>query len=122
MEKEVYFDISDEQSGGTLYRVQRGAAAHFEYEHSEYNDETGDIKVFHTNFPDFPAFWQSIKKNPQWYFLHPLFVHPEQRPFVRAELDGVDWSVSGDSKWQQSHQRQWTKVLSDPGQYYRPKT
>jgi len=122
MEKELYFDLSDEHAGGSLYRVQEGGTVHFAYEHSEYNDDTDEIKVFHTRFADFAGFWQMITANPQWYFLHPLFVHPEQRDFVAAQLRGADWSVSGDLKWQQSHQRQWTKVLSDPGKYYRPKS
>jgi hypothetical protein len=122
MEKELYFDLSDEHAGGSLYRVQEAGAIHFDYEHSEYNDDTDEIKVFHTRFADFAAFWQMITENTQWYFLHPLFVHPEQREFVAAQLEGADWSVTGDLKWQHSHQRQWTKVLSDPGKYYRPKT
>jgi hypothetical protein len=33
----------------------------------------------------------------------------------------VDWSVHPDKKWQESHQRQWKKVLTDPDTYYRPR-
>ncbi len=61
-----------------------------------------------------------LTKDPQWYYRHPLFVHPEQRAFVREQLKTVNWDVHRDKKWQESHQRQWKKVLNDPGRYYDP--
>jgi len=57
--------------------------------------------------------------DPEWYYRHPLYVHPEQREFVREALKRVNWGVHPDKKWQESHQRQWKKVLEDPGTYYR---
>jgi hypothetical protein len=54
----------------------------------------------------------------QWWYLHPLFVHPEKREFVMNLLKGVDWSVHPNKKWQESHQRQWKKVLTGPASYY----
>jgi hypothetical protein len=35
-------------------------------------------------------------------------------------LKTVNWKTQGDLKWQLSHQRQWTKVLSNPTDYYTP--
>ena len=52
-------------------------------------------------------------------YLHPLFVHPELRDFIREQLKGVNWGVHPNKKWQESHQRQWKKVLTDPGNYYK---
>jgi hypothetical protein len=122
MAKELYFDISSEDSGGSLYRItgEKGLVLHFFYNHSTFDEDRGDIKIFETAYTDFAAFWKELTKDPQWYYLHPLFVHPEQREFVREQLKTVDWNVHRDKKWQESHQRQWKKVLNDPGRYYDP--
>jgi hypothetical protein len=117
--KELYIDISNEAAGGSLYRMTgTDGRVHFYYNHSTYNSDTDELKVFESNYPDFDAFWKYITADKKWFYLHPLFIHPEQRDFIRTQLLGVDWSVSGDRKWQDSHQRQWKKVLTDPAQYY----
>ena len=119
MAKELYFDISSADSGGSLYRVQERDGVSFLYNHSTYDDKTDEVTVLDTWYTGFGAFWQMLTKDPQWYYRHPLFVHPEQREFIREQLKQVDWAVHPDKKWQDSHQRQWKKVLSDPGDYYR---
>ena len=121
MKPELYFDISSENSGGSLFRIKEadGRLA-FVYHHSNYDAPTDAIQVFQTPYENFEAFWANLISNKQWYYLHPLFVHPEQRAFVREQLLMVNWKTQGDVKWQQSHQRQWRKVLSDPGNYYNP--
>jgi hypothetical protein len=120
MEGELYFDISSEEQGGSLYREKLGEAVLFVYDHSTYDAERDDVKVFKTTYATFAAFWSDLKKNKEWFYLHPLFVHPEVRSFVQQELRTVDWTVQGDHKWQDSHQRQWKKVLTDPADYYKP--
>jgi len=117
--RELYFDISSDESGGSLYRISKDGHPSFHYSHSTYNENTDVIKVFETPYPDFASFWKDLTKDPEWYYQHPLFVHPEQREFVREQLKQVNWDIHPDKKWQDSHQRQWKKVLSDPGQYYR---
>jgi len=118
--KELYIDISNEAAGGSLYRITAAdGGVHFYYNHSTYNSDTDELKVFESSFPDFEAFWKYITVDKKWFYLHPLFIHPEQRDFIREQLQGVDWSVSGDKKWQDSHQRQWKKVLADPATYYK---
>ncbi len=120
--KELYIDISNEDAGGSLYRItDPDGSGWFDYNHSTYNSDADELKVFETRFADFAAFWAYITADKQWFYLHPLFIHPEQREFVRQQLEGVNWAVAGDAKWQHSHQRQWKKVLSDPGSYYQGK-
>lgn len=118
--KELYFDISSPQSGGSLFRVTGNNEPDvFYYNHSTYNESNDELKVFETNFRSFELFWQEITKNPEWFYLHPLFVHPEQRDFIQAQLKNVNWDIYPNKKWQDSHKRQWTKVLTDPATYYR---
>lgn len=119
---EIYFDIHSEDSGGTLLRMQApNGEVYFVYDYSEYDADRDDVKVFQKKFPDFLSFWKHIKSiSKDWYYLHPLFVHPEQREFIAGELRGVNWQSQEGAKWQESHQRQWKKVLSDPPNYYRP--
>jgi hypothetical protein len=123
MQRELYFDISSEESGGSLYRITgKGGAAEgataFYYNYSTYDSDKDEVKVFEKNYPDFAAFWAELTRDPKWWYLHPLYVHPEQRDFVRGQLKAVNWAVHPNKKWQESHQRQWTKVLTDPGAYY----
>jgi hypothetical protein len=121
MPKELYFDISSEDSGGSLYRVTgENNPRPFYYNHSTYDEDKDEVKVFETWYPDFAGFWTALTKDRKWYYRHPLFVHPEQREFIREQLKTVNWGVHPDKKWQESHQRQWKKVLEeDPGTYYR---
>jgi hypothetical protein len=121
MKPELYFDINSESIGGSLFRIQEpDGSFSFLYHHSIYDVRTDDINVFKTPYVSFKAFWQVLTKNTQWFYMHPLYVHPEQRAFVQEALSGVNWKVQGDVKWQQSHQRQWTKVLSSSKDYYNP--
>jgi hypothetical protein len=120
MQKELYFDISSEQSGGSLYRVwDETGNFSFLYQHSTYNDERDEIKVFETTYSSFAAFWQMLTGDTEWFYQHPLYVHPEQRDFIREQLQQVNWSVHSNKKWQDSHQRQWKKVLTGKDDYYR---
>ena len=120
MPKELYFDISSENSGGSLYRVAEGGGEiSFLYNYSISDAVTGEVEVFDTWFVSWEAFWKMLTADPEWYYWHPLFVHPEQRAFVREQLKAVNWGIHPDKKWQESHQRQWKKVLEDPGTYYR---
>jgi hypothetical protein len=120
MQKELYFDISSEETGGSLYRVRdAGGKISFFYSYSTYDQSKDEIRVFEKSFSGFESFWSELTQNPGWHYLHPLFVHPEQRDFVREELKGADWTVHPDKKWQESHQRQWKKVLEAPESYYR---
>jgi len=121
MAKELYFDISSETSGGSLYKITSATGQiSFEYDHSTYNDEADEMEVFKTSFHSFADFWKDLTQNPEWFYLHPLFVHPEQRSFVQQQLQSVNWDIHPDPRWQNSHRRQWDKVLSDPGSYYKP--
>jgi hypothetical protein len=120
MQKELYIDISNEDAGGSLYRITADdGVVHFYYNHSTYNSDTDELKVFETNYTDFASFWTAITKGKTWFYLHPLFIHPEQRPFIQSLLKKADWKVEGDRKWQESHERQWKKVLEGPGEYYK---
>jgi hypothetical protein len=119
MKRELYFDISSEESGGSLFRILgEGDVVSFYYSYSTYDSKKDEVKVFEKKFPDFAAFWKELTSDPKWWYLHPLYVHPEQRVFVRGQLSMVNWAVYPNKKWQESHQRQWKKVLSDPGSYY----
>jgi hypothetical protein len=120
MQRELYFDISSETSGGSLYRIKdQNNNVLFLYQHSTYDDTTDDIKVFETSYPSFEAFWQFLIKDRKWFYLHPLYIHPEQREFIKQQLQHVNWNIHPDKKWQESHQRQWKKVLESGSDYYR---
>jgi hypothetical protein len=117
--RELYFDISSEESGGSLYRVTEGSSSMFIYNYNEYDDHTGDFRAGERSFLRFEDFWKYLTANPEWHYMHPLFVHVEQRDFIRSALQQVNWNIHPDVKWQASHQRQWKKVLTDPEDYYR---
>ena len=117
---EMYIHSSAADRGGSLYRVREAEKSDFFlYQHSTYNDDSDELEVFETRYETFEEFWLALTVDPEWYFLHPLFIHAEQRAFLGAQLQQVNWSVHADKKWQESHQRQWKKVLEDPATYYR---
>jgi hypothetical protein len=119
MQKELYFDIGSAEKGGSLFRIKStDGAISFYYNHSTYDSDRDELKVFEDNYPDFNAFWNEFTQDREWFYFHPLYVHPEQRDFVQEKLRMVDWNVQSNKKWQESHQRQWKKVLSDPAGYY----
>ena len=121
MQRQLYFDISSTESGGSLYRAKdKEGTICFTYHHSTYDEYSGEVKVFHTSYPSFAAFWYELTKDPEWFYLHPLYVHPEVRDFVQEQLKEANWDIHPNKKWQESHQRQWKKVLSDPEDYYHP--
>ena len=121
MKPELYFDIGSAESGGSLYRIQQDDGSFsYTYQHSTYDESRDEIKVFETQYRSFEAFWQELTRNTEWFYLHPLYVHPDKRPFIQAELQNVNWDIHPDRKWQESHKRQWKKVLTDPGHYYNP--
>jgi hypothetical protein len=122
MQRELYFDISSEERGGSLYRIKDADNnISFQYQHSTYDDDTDDLKVFETVYPTFEAFWQMLTKDAEWFYQHPLFVHPEQRAFIRQQLQNANWDIHRDKRWQESHQRQWKKVLESNIDYYKSK-
>ena len=87
MYKELYFDINSEQAGGSLYRLKDDAGnSSFLYQHSTYDDDRDEIKVFETQYASFAAYWQMLTRDQQWFYQHPLYVHPEQRNFIREQL------------------------------------
>lgn len=122
MKQELYFDSSSEEAGGSLYRIQKpDGTFSFLYHHSTYDTANDETKVFQTPYAAFEDFWKALtKEDVHWAFQHALYVHPSLRLFIKAQLKNVDWAVQGDAKWQASHQRQWTKVLSDGEEYYNP--
>ena len=120
MKGELYFDISSEEKGGSLYRLKdEGGKTSFRYNHSRYIEHKDEIQVFETYYASFIDFWQALIQNKEWFYLHPMYVHPEQRDFITKALKSVDWNIHPDIKWQISHQRQWEKVLTAPPGYYK---
>ncbi|HVG16975.1 MAG TPA: hypothetical protein VM935_18530 [Chitinophagaceae bacterium] len=119
MKDELYFDISSEEKGGSLYRVwNTNGQVSFRYNHSRYIEHKDEIQVFETVYKSFKEFWDMLLQNREWFYLHPLYVHPEQRDFVTNALKDVPWNIHPDVKWQLSHKRQWEKVLTAPPGYY----
>ncbi len=54
MNKELYIDISNEDAGGSLYKMtDTDGKSYFYYNHSTYNSDTDELKVFETNYPNF---------------------------------------------------------------------
>ena len=120
MKKELYFDISSEKSGGSLYRItDNNGNISFLYQHSVSDEDRDEISVFETPYSTFADFWKMLIQDWEWFYQHPLYIHPEQRDFIKEQLQQVNWAVHPNKKWQESHQRQWKKTLEAASDYYR---
>lgn len=119
--KELYFDIVSDEWAGGLYKILTESGADDYYYHSTSSDlETHKTVTTNKIFHSFADFWKDLTRNNRWFALHPLYIHPEQRPFVKEELKKVNWKIIADEKWRDMYQRQWNKVLNNPSEYYKP--
>ncbi len=120
MIKVLYFDISSEEKGGSLFRVvNENSTPSFYYSYSIYNEKKDEIKLHEKMYNSFEDFWKELVSDSEWFYLHPFFIHPEQRDFVKEQLKNVNWDIHSNKKWQMSHQNQWKKALSAPDRYYK---
>ncbi len=122
MDKDLYFDIVSDEWAGGLYRLITESKVSFYYHHSlsDLEDDNNKTTVSETNYPTFAAFWKQFTTNNRWFTFHPLYIHPEQRKFIKEELGKVNWKLIADEKWRDMYQRQWNKVLNNPVEYYKP--
>ena len=123
MNKELYFDIVSDEWAGGLYRITiEPEVTCFYYHHSWSDLESDDNKttVTETNYQGFADFWKQLTTNNRWFTFHPLYIHPEQRQFIKEALKKINWKLIADEKWRGMYQRQWNKVLNDPVEYYKP--
>lgn len=121
MLKELYFDIvSDEWAGGLyiLKSEQGNSSFHYHCTASDLDAEKTVITTF--DYTSFADFWKELVKNDLWFTLHPLYIHPDQRPFIKEALKKVNWNRVADEKWREMYKRQWNKVLTNPATYYQP--
>ena len=122
MKKELYFDIVSDEGAGGLYRITSpGSRVHFYYHYSITDIETDITSNHESDYPDFAGFWKTFSADRLWFCLHPLYLHPDQRAFVKKQLNAVNWNVVEDEKWREMYARQWNKVLNGPADYYAPK-
>lgn len=121
MQKELYFDVVSEEGAGGLYRLRgNNDGARFTYHYSSADLETDKVITSETSFDEFAGFWNFFVADPLWFCLHPLYIHPDQRAFVKQQLAKIDWNIVRDEKWREMYQRQWNKVLTNPAAYYSP--
>lgn len=109
----LYFDYGTDASTGSLHRLADGS-----FELTQSFEEGEEVRVERRPFASFESFWEDLARQGHLAFVHPLFVHPEARPFVSAQVGKADFSAEGDARWQGSHRRQWNKVLEAPSTYY----
>jgi len=121
MPKELYFDIVSDQGAGGLYLVIAGdGSTTFYYHYCSTDLETDRVETTEANFNNFTDFWKHFTSDIKWYCLHPLYIHPELRSFIKQQLDNVSWKLVKDDHWRVMYQRQWNKVLNNPAEYYKP--
>ena len=121
MREILYFDIVSDEGAGALYLVESDTGEkHFYYHYTSSDLENDKTASSSTNYSSFADFWPVFKRNNRWFTLHPLYIHPWHRPFIKEELGKVNWNVIADEKWRIMYQRQWNKVLNNPAEYYKP--
>lgn len=113
---ELLFEIFADVISYTVY--QEGMTQKVLVEEALFDEDSNLLQVESSSFPDFYSFWKVFLQKENWHYFHPLFIATTCRPLIKEALEKVNWNVHPDIKWQQSHQKQWDKVLADPGKYY----
>lgn len=113
---QLIFEAHADSSSYTVY--QEHASNQILVEEVTFNEFSDIVDKKKDYYPDFFSYWKEFSQKPNWHFFHPLFIAPDYRSLVQDALEKVDWNIFPDVKWQQSHQKQWEKVLSDPEKYY----
>lgn len=122
MNKELYFDIVSEEGAGALYYITTNdGKKNFYYHYCSSDLETGDAENTETDFLNFIDFWKYFIADKNWFCLHPLYIHPELRAFIKQQLNNISWRLVTDDQWRVMYQRQWNKVLNNPAEYYKPR-
>ncbi|MEJ7737664.1 MAG: hypothetical protein WKF97_09580 [Chitinophagaceae bacterium] len=122
VQKDLYFDVVSEEGAGGLYRLTNtGGGIEFYYHYSSADLESDKVYAAESRYNRFADFWKQFIRNNRWFCLHPLYIHPEQRAFIKQELNKVNWELVEDEKWRDMYRRQWNKVLGDPPVYYKPR-
>lgn len=114
---QLIFEVHADAASFTVY--QEHATNQIVVEEVKFDEFSELVDKDKTTFPDFYSYWKIFSQKPNWHYYHPLFIDVQYRELVREALETVDWNIFPDIKWQQSHQKQWDKVLSDPADYYR---
>ena len=121
MQKELYFDIVSEEGAGALYCITASDGnTNFYYHYCASDLDSDRTETKESDFKDFTDFWKDFASDKKWFCLHPLYIHPELRPFIKQQLDNISWRLVTDDHWRIMYQRQWNKVLNNPAEYYKP--
>lgn len=116
---QLIFEVHADAASYTVY--QENATNTIIVEEVKFDEFSEIVDKEKLSFSDFNSYWKVFTQKTNWHYFHPLFIAVEYRDMVKAALEDVDWNIFPDIKWQQSHQKQWDKVLTDPANYYTKK-
>ena len=110
--KEAFFQYGTEGGGETLYRHNKDGEIIFYTEGRSGGilDEE-EIKKWKHDYKDFNHFWNSyFTQLGNWYYFHPVFIHPDIRDFIKAALQ----KIQHDSFYKRNAKHSWQKALNPP--------
>ena len=87
--EELLFHWGTEGSGSELYKITSGRKVTFVNRFTFFDIDKDDNETWQNcerQYDSFAAYWIEFTEHPHWLHYHPVFVHPDYKPFVREFL------------------------------------
>jgi len=90
--EELIFHWGLEGYGAEIYRITEIGKVRFLMRYSSMDMDENDYEIWRygeVKYTSFEDYWNEFVSQEHWLHYHPIFLHPEYKPFVREYLTNI---------------------------------
>jgi len=90
--EELIFQWGTESSGSKTYKIKEGRKVAFINRFTFFDidkDNKGTWQTGECQYKSFEHYWNEFIAHEHWLHYHPVFLHPDFKPFVREYLTNI---------------------------------
>lgn len=90
--EELIYHWGLEGFGAEIFRISEGGKERFVYRYSSMDMDENDDEIWRhgeVEFRSFEEYWKEFVSQEHWLHYHPVFVHDDYKPYVRAFLEEI---------------------------------
>jgi hypothetical protein len=90
--EELIFHWGLEGYGAEIYRITEDGKVRFMKRYSSMDMDENDDEIWRhgeVEYKSFEAYWNEFVAQEHWLHYHPVYLHPDYKPFVREYLTNV---------------------------------